>query len=421
MKQRTYLCIDMKSFYASVECAERGLNPFEVNLVVADPTRSSNTICLAISPKMKSLGVKNRCRLGEIPKGMDFITAMPRMGLYEDYCAEIYSIYLDYMDKTDVYQYSIDEAFIDATDYLKLYEKTPVQFAKMLLDEIASRLKIPATVGIGTNMYLAKIALDITAKRTKDHIGYLDEKLFKEQLWDYTPLTDFWGIGKGKSDRLAKYGIKTMRGIAEAPEELLYRIFGIDAELMIDHAKGIEPCTLEDIHNYKSKSKSISNSQVLFKDTPFDEARIIISEMVLEASQQLKKRKMITSKVGIGVVYSKGYIPSTGEVLNVHAATNAFSILNEYALKAFDATTVRGAPIRKLCVTMPDIADESAEGYDLFCDYEKIAKENKAEKAVLSIKEKFGKNAMLRAIDFKEGATQRERNKMIGGHNGGEE
>lgn len=181
----------MKSFYASVECAERGLNPFEVNLVVADPTRSSNTICLAISPKMKSLGVKNRCRLGEIPKGMDFITAMPRMGLYEDYCAEIYSIYLDYMDKTDVYQYSIDEAFIDATDYLKLYEKTPVQFAKMLLDEIASRLKIPATVGIGTNMYLAKIALDITAKRTKDHIGYLDEKLFKEQLWDYTPLTDF--------------------------------------------------------------------------------------------------------------------------------------------------------------------------------------------------------------------------------------
>ena len=178
MKERTYLCIDMKSFYASVECAERGLNPFEVNLVVADPTRSSNTICLAISPKMKSLGVKNRCRLGDIPNGMDFIVAMPRMGLYEDYCAEIYSIYLDYMDKADVYQYSIDEAFIDATDYLKLYEKTPVQFAKMLLDEIASRLKIPATVGIGTNMYLAKIALDITAKRTKDHIGYLDEKLF---------------------------------------------------------------------------------------------------------------------------------------------------------------------------------------------------------------------------------------------------
>ena len=212
-----------------------------------------------------------------------------------------------------------------------------------------------------------------------------------------------------------------MRDIAEAPEELLYRIFGIDAELMIDHANGIEPCTLEDIHNYKSKSKSISNSQVLFKDTPFDEARIIISEMILEASQQLKKRKMITSKVGIGVVYSRGYIPSTGEVLNVHAATNAFSILNEYGLKAFDATTVKGAPIRKLCVTFPDIADESAEGYDLFCDYEKIAKENKAEKAVLSIKEKFGKNAMLRAIDFKEGATQRERNKMIGGHNGGEE
>lgn len=238
MKQRTYFCIDMKSFFASVECAERGLNPFETNLIVADESRGNGTICLAITPKMKSLGVRNRCRRYEIPKNISYITAMPRMQKYIDYAAEIYGIYLQYIDKQDIHVYSIDESFIDATDYLSMYHKTPKEFAKMLIDEIANKLHIPATAGIGTNLYLAKIALDITAKKVPDHMGYLTEELFRETLWHHKPLTDFWGISTGTVRRLERRGITDMAGIAQFPSELLYKDFGINAELLIDHAWG---------------------------------------------------------------------------------------------------------------------------------------------------------------------------------------
>ena len=227
-KQRIYFCIDMKTFYASVECAERGLNPFETNLVVADVTRGPNALCLAISPKMKAQGIKNRCRLNDIPKSIKYEIAPPRMQLYIEYAADIYSIYLDYMDPQDIHVYSIDESFIDATEYLGLYKMSAEEYAQMLMNEIARRKRIPATAGIGTNLYLAKIALDITAKKVKSHIGYLDERLYRETLWDHRPITDFWQVADGTAAQLAKYGIHDMRGVVNAPTELLYKAFGVN-------------------------------------------------------------------------------------------------------------------------------------------------------------------------------------------------
>ena len=247
-QQKTYFCIDMKCFYASVECAERGLNPFETNLVVADETRGKNALCLAISPKMKSLGVKNRCRMSEIPPSIKYMVAMPRMKTYIEYAADIYDIYLDYIDPNDIHVYSIDEAFLDVTDYLSLYGKSATEFASFLINEIARRKHIPSTAGIGTNLFLAKVALDITAKKAKSHIGYLDEELFKETLWTHQPITDFWQISSGTANRLARYGIYDMRRIATAPTELMYKVFGVNAELLIDHAFGRESCTIADIN-----------------------------------------------------------------------------------------------------------------------------------------------------------------------------
>ena len=217
-EQRTYMCIDMKSFYASVECAERCLNPFETCLVVADETRGENALCLAISPKMKALGIKNRCRLSEIPKDVKYIIAPPRMQLYIDYAADIYAIYLNYFSPDDIHVYSIDESFLDATHYLDAYRMTPKLLAKTLMNEIADKLQIPSTAGIGTNLYLAKVALDISAKHTKDHMGYLDEALYRQTLWDHKPLSDFWQVSTGTVNRLAQFGISTMRGITQAPE-----------------------------------------------------------------------------------------------------------------------------------------------------------------------------------------------------------
>ncbi len=230
-EQHTYMVIDMKCFYASVECAERQLNPFETCLVVADETRGPNALCLAISPRMKALGIKNRCRLSDIPKNVKYIIAPPRMQLYIDYAADIYAIYLNYFSPDDIHVYSIDESFLDVTHYLGTYHMTPKQLAKRLMNEIADKLQIPSTAGIGTNLYLAKIALDITAKKAKDHMGYLDEDLYRKTLWDHEPLTDFWQVSTGTVNRLAKYGIHTMRGIAEYPEQYIYKAFGKNAEL----------------------------------------------------------------------------------------------------------------------------------------------------------------------------------------------
>ena len=417
-KQRTYLCIDMKSFYASVECAERGLSPFETNLVVADESRGKGAITLAISPKMKALGVKNRCRLFEIPQNIKYIVALPRMSLYIKYCADIFEIYLDYFSEEDIHQYSIDEAFIDVTDYLSVYNLTPKQLAKKIIDEIAIRTHIPATCGIGTNLFLAKIALDITAKHCKDHIGELTEESFKETLWEHTPITDFWNIAKGTANRLARYGIYTMKGIAHAHEDLLYRNFGKNAKILIDHANGRESCTIAEIKSYKSKSKSISNSQILFSDYDYDKAHVVIQEMALTGCQRLIREHLIASHVGIFVGYSKDVIPQSGGTMKMANSTNVYSVVKEYVDRLYYETISKDVPIRRLGICFSGLADESAEGYDLFTDVEALERERKLENAVLEIKDRFGKNAMLQAFDLQEGATQITRNKLIGGHNG---
>ena len=417
-KQRTYLCIDMKSFYASVECAERGLSPFETNLVVADESRGKGAITLAISPKMKALGVKNRCRLFEIPQNIKYIVALPRMSLYIKYCADIFEIYLDYFSEEDIHQYSIDEAFIDVTDYLSVYNLTPKQLAKKIIDEIAIRTHIPATCGIGTNLFLAKIALDITAKHCKDHIGELTEESFKETLWEHTPITDFWNIAKGTANRLARYGIYTMKGITHAPEDLLYRNFGKNAKILIDHANRRESCTIAEIKSYKSKSKSISNSQILFSDYDYDKAHVVIQEMALTGCQRLIREHLIASHVGIFVGYSKDVIPQSGGTMKMANSTNVYSVVKEYVDRLYYETISKDVPIRRLGICFSGLADESAEGYDLFTDVEALERERKLENAVLEIKDRFGKNAMLRAFDLQEGSTQITRNKLIGGHNG---
>lgn len=419
-KNRYYLCIDGKCFYASVECAERGLNPFETNLVVADPGRGKNALCLAISPKLKSLGVHNRCRLSDIPGNIKYEIALPRMQLYVDYCADIYALYLDYFAPEDIHVYSIDEAFIDVTNYWTMYEMDARQLARKLMNEIANKLRVPTTAGIGTNLYLAKIALDITAKKTRDHMGYLDEETFCKTLWDHMPLTDFWGIARGKVNRLSHYGIFTMRDIANADPELLYRVFGIDAELLIDHAWGRESCLMEDIKNYHSKSHSVSFSQILPRDYEYEEAAVVMAEMAIHGCLELYKRHVITNKVWIGVGYSRTEVmpPAQGSI-KLRCATQLSSIIEPAVKEKFKEIVAWGVPIRNLAISFCDTRDEGCEGYDLFTDWAKVDKEKAAERTVLEIRDRFGKNAVLRGVNLNKAGTQRERNTFIGGHRAG--
>ena len=418
-KTRTFLCIDMKTFYASVECAERGVNPFETNLVVADESRGKNALCLAISPKMKAQGIKNRCRLSEIPKGIKYEIALPRMQLYIDYAADIYSIYLDYFDPADIHVYSIDESFIDVTDYLKVYHMTARQMAKKLMDEIAERKQIPSTAGIGTNLFLAKIALDITAKHSPDHMGYLDEELFRKTLWDHRPITDFWMVARGTANRLARYGIDTMGAVAHAPVELLHRLFGINYELLYDHAWGREPCLISDIKEYKSKSKSVSFSQILPKDYTYDEAKVVLVEMVQHGCLELMRRHVITHHLSFFVGYSHDeHEPAKGSV-KMTETTALFSKICPYFEKMYEAKVNKSLAIRRLGLCFDDVCDEGCEGYDLFTNFEEVEREKAQERAVLEIKDRFGKNAILRGTNLMKGATQRERNEMIGGHRAG--
>ena len=417
--ERRYFCIDMKSFYASVECAERGVNPFETNLVVTDETRGKNAICLAVTPKMKALGVKNRCRLSEIPKNIDYIKAIPRMHLYIQYSADIYGIFLDYFSPMDIHIYSIDESFIDVTDYLKLYKINAVALAKKLQNDIANKQHIPATTGIGTNLYLAKVALDITAKHSKNNIGYLDEELYKKTLWRHKPITDFWQISTGTAKRLAQFGIYDMETLAKFSEDRIYKLFGINAELLIDHAWGRESCLVEDIKNYHSKSRSVSLSQILPRDYSFLEARTVIAEMTLNGCHELIKRGVIAGKVGVFVGYTFGSKESVDKSVRMTATTNVYSVIKEYVLKTFDNIVDKNIPIRKLGINFSGICEEACEGYDFFTDFDQAQKEREREKVVLKITEKYGKNAILRGSNYLSEATQRERNTFIGGHRAG--
>ncbi|MFZ2947373.1 MAG: DNA repair protein, partial [Blautia wexlerae] len=308
--QTSIICIDLKSFYASVECVERGLDPFKANLVVADPTRSKSTICLAITPAMKSLGIKNRCRIHEIPDCVKYITAMPRMQLYMDYSAKIYGIYLRYVSKEDIHVYSVDECFIDVTNYLQLYHLTAKEMAVKLMQEVMEETGITATAGVGTNLYLAKIAMDIVAKHVDDHIGILDEFSYREKLWDHKPLSDFWRIGSRTEKKLAGYGIHTMGDIAMASlrsEDWLYKMFGIDAELLIDHAWGYETCRMSDIKNYHSEEHSLSNGQVLMRNYSFDEALVIVREMTDNLVLDLFEKGLVTSSLTLWIAYDHRY------------------------------------------------------------------------------------------------------------------
>ncbi len=417
---RVYFVIDMKSFFASVECAERGLDAMTTNLVVADEERSSGTVCLAVSPNMKKLGVKNRCRLYEVPADIDFIIAKPRMKKYIEYAGEIYAIYLKYIDKSDIHVYSIDECFIDATDYLKLYHLRAKEFAKKLMSEIDEKLHIPSSAGIGTNLYLAKIALDITAKHSPDKIGWLTEEKFKKTLWNHRPITDFWGISRGISSRLEKFGIYDMQGIAECDENLLYKEFGINAELMIDHANGKESCLMSDIKKYRTKGHSISNSQILPCNYSFSEARTVLIEMIQEGCYRLAREGSATSLVHIHIGYGDERGSFAKGTSRMRERTNLFSIIINYATKLFDDIVERDRPIRKISYDFADLSSANFEQYDMFTDAEKIEKEKKLTASLLKIKDKYGKNAIFKALDLEKKATQLDRNMMIGGHSSGE-
>ena len=421
MDERMYLCIDLKSFYASVECVERGLDPMTTNLAVADPERSEKTICLAISPSMKALGIKNRCRVFQIPKNVKYIMAPPRMKLYIDYSAEIYAVYLKYIAKEDIHVYSIDEAFLDVTHYLSLYQLTPKELAVKIMADIKKTTGITATAGIGTNLYLAKVALDITAKHVEDNIGYLDEERYQKELWNHKPLTDFWRVGAGTEKRLGSMGIYTMGDVAHADEDWLYRMFGVDAELLIDHAWGQESTRMEDIKEYKPKSSSISIGQVLSRDYSFVECELIVKEMTDALCLDLVDKGMATQSLTLMVGYSNelGMRPAKGTV-SMREMTNSYRIILPYVLELYGRIVRKDKPIRRLSVTCNSIVNEIYEQYDLFTDYAALERERKLQKAALEIKRKFGKNALIRGMDLQEAATTIERNQQIGGHKSGE-
>ena len=417
MSDRFYLCIDLKTFFASVECVLRGLDPFKTNLVVADPSRGKGAICLAISPKMKSMGIKNRCRLFEIPNDVEYITAMPQMKRYIEYAAKIYSIYLRYISKDDIYPYSIDEMFLDITTYLKLYKTTPEKLAQLLMNKVYTELGLPSACGIGTNLFLAKVALDITAKHSPNNIGFLDEEKFKKELWEHEPLTDFWQIARGITNRLHNLGLYTLKDISMADEDILYKEFGINAEILIDHANGIEPVTIKDIKNYKNKSHSLSQSQILFEDYEYDKARLALTEMVELMSLQLVEKRLVSSSISLGVRYSKDSHKQTGGMMKMTICTNVYSKVLPYFLELFDKTTSKEHLIRGLMVSFNGVVNEEYEYVDLFTDFEELEKERNLERTINSLKQKFGKNSVIKAMNLSEGATTLKRNKLIGGHN----
>ena len=428
-EERTYLCIDLKSFYASVECVERGLDPLTTDLVVADPERSEKTICLAVSPSLKAKGVRNRCRVFEIPKTFEYIMAPPRMQFYINYSAEIYGIYLKYLSKDDIHVYSIDEAFMDVTRYLPLYGCTARELGNRIRQEILDTVGIPATCGIGPNLYLAKIALDITAKHSPDFFGELDEDSFKMQLWDHTPLTDFWRIGKGTERRLHELGIHNMGQLAMYPrKDKLYDAFGVDAEILIDHAWGLEPVTIADIKAYRPQSHSMTNAQVLPCGYSFDEARTVLKEMVDNTCLSLVSEERVADSMTLFVRYQKdefGDIPTSAGTARFDEPTNSLAVARPHVLEVFDRTVPHDAVVRAMNLSANNIHEAAAVQMSLFCAADapsetELAEETARQKTILDIKAKFGKNSLLRGTDLLPKATQQERNKQIGGHKSGE-
>ena len=497
---RTYIAIDLKSFYASVECVDRGLDPLTTNLVVADVSRTEKTICLAVSPSLKQYGIGGRARLFEVVQSLrevnnerrsripgyrfkgksasdvelkahadwevDYIAAPPRMAHYIEVSTNIYSIYLKYIAPEDIHVYSIDEVFMDVTAYLRSYKMTAHELAMMMIRDVLKQTGITATAGIGTNMYLCKVAMDIVAKKMpadKDgvRIAELDEMSYRRELWDYRPLTKFWRVGKGIAQKLALYGIDTMGKIArmsEQNEELLYHLFGVNAELLIDHAWGWEPCTIDMVKAYKPESNSFSSGQVLQEPYDVKKARVVIQEMAEAMALDLVAKRLVTDQLLLTVSYDAecltrpeirekyhGEITTNyyGKAVPKHAhgtfnfdkPTSSSRLIMDGTAELYDRIVNPDLLVRRLSLVTNHVIPESVAAeqnrapkqLDLFTDYEALEKQKQEEKAKrdkerrlqetqLKIKQRFGKNAILRGLNFEEGATAKERNKQIGGH-----
>ena len=489
---RQYIAIDLKSFYASVECVERGLDPLDACLVVADASRTAKTICLAVTPALKAMGISGRPRLFEVAAqirevnsrrgrmgmstsarmladrpdlAVDYIVAPPRMALYIQYSIRIYEIYMRYVAPEDIHVYSIDEVFIDITPYLSTYRKSAHDITRGIIQEIMTETGITATAGIGTNLYLCKVAMDIEAKKKKAdkdgvRIAELDEMTYRRNLWDHTPLTDFWRVGHGIARRLAAYGIRTMGDIARCSlknEALLYSMFGVNAELLIDHAWGWEPVTMDRIKSYRPAAHSLSSGQVLTCGYTPEKAHVVVLEMIDSLALELVDKGLVTDKLTLTIGYDvksldepavreayHGRITTDhyGRRVPFHAhgtasiatRTSSSSILTEHIDNLFKRIVNPSLLIRRITLTACNVMYESdiphrpqAMQLDLFTDYDKLralrraeaerlARERNRQRAILSIKKKFGKNAILRGLNYAEGATQKERNMQIGGH-----
>ena len=504
-KQKTYIAIDIKSFYASVECKERGRNPLTTNLVVADKSRTEKTICLAVSPALKSYGIPGRPRLFEVVQKVreannarrwktpnrtftgvsddsielnanpalkiDYIVAPPRMSCYMEYSTRIYNVYLKYVAPEDIHVYSIDEVFMDVTAYLNSYGMTARELAMTMIQDVLKTTGITATAGIGSNLYLCKVAMDIVAKHIeadKDgvRIAELDEMSYRRILWNHRPLTDFWRVGRGYAKKLEEHGLYTMGDIARCSvgkpnelhnEELLYKMFGINAELLIDHAWGYEPCTMEYIKAYKPETNSVCSGQVLHCPYDFEKARLVVKEMTDLMVLDLVDKRLVTDQIVLTVGYDienltdskqrgkyKGAVTVDryGRKVPKHAhgttnlkkQTSSTRLITEAVLELYDRIADKSLLIRRINITANKLVDESAvskkeefEQLDLFTDYQArekeeakeeadLEREKRMQRAMLDIKKKFGKNAILKGMNLQEGATAKDRNEQIGGH-----
>lgn len=497
----TYMCIDLKSFYASVECRERNLDPLNTNLVVADESRTDKTICLAVTPSLKKYGIPGRARLFEVKKRvreinlkrkeengggkflkksyvaseldsdkdleLDFICAVPRMRLYMKYSTDIYKIYLKYISEEDILVYSIDEVFCDITSYLKYYKCSAEELVRKIIEDVYKTTGITATAGIGPNMYLAKIAMDITAKKMEpdEHgvrLAILDEEKYKKELWNHRPLTDFWRVGRGYAKKLEENNIFTMGDVARTSlenEDLLFKLFGVNAEFLIDHAWGYEPCTIKLAKNYKPSSNSLSTGQVLHCPYNYEKAKLIVMEMVDNLVLDLVEKDLKSSQFVLTIGYDVDNLINPnikalykGEVvtdeygrkmpkhahgtINIDHATSSTKLIMDMVLKLYERIVNPILLIRRINVVACNIKAvkdikkvEKKEQLDLFTNYDEIKEkkereekkeieESKVQKAILDIKNKYGKNALLKGMNLEDGATARDRNREVGGHKG---
>lgn len=473
---RSYIAIDLKSFYASVECMDRGLDPLRAKLVVADESRTEKTICLAVSPALKKYGIPGRPRLFEVVQKtreiqrmtgekIEYIVAPPRMGRYVEVSTQIFDIYLKYVAKEDIHVYSVDEVFMDVTNYLATYKMTAREFAMHIIKDVLKQTGITATAGVGTNLYLCKVAMDIGAKHVQPdengvRICELDERTYRETLWSHKPLTDFWRVGRGTAKKLEENGMFTMGDVARKStynEELLYKLFGINAELLIDHAWGYEPCTIADIRAYKPSENSISSGQVLKEPYTFEKARLVVREMADALSLDLVRKRLVTDSVELTVGYdricleipelSSRYKGSVEEdrygrripksahgTQDLGRQTSSTKLITKAVTEIFDRAVNKELFVRRMYVVANHVVKEETvsegkevEQLSLFVDFEaedkkreeesrELGRERRAQEAILSIKERYGKNAILKGMNLEEGATGAERNSSIGGH-----